>query len=101
MKKNRTILILMLPVFMLFSCYTTKITPRNAAPDVTIDQELERDTVIHMFLWKHERIWDEDKCPSRSFAEVTIETNFLQSLANVLTIGLWKPIRVKYKCAKD
>ena len=45
-----------------------------------------------------EKIIETDSCASSSFAEVKIKTNFLQTLANVLTLGFWKPITVELYC---
>ena len=84
-------------LFSLSSCYTLSVTTRGAVPVTTIDGELERTKTIHLFLGT-KKIWDEDLCDGGGLAEVTVEPNFLQSLANVITIGIWKPVTVKYKC---
>jgi len=73
------------------------VTTRDAVPVSTVDGEVERSKTIHLFLGT-EKIWDEDLCDGGALAEVRIEPNFLQSLANVITLGIWKPITIKYKC---
>jgi len=45
-----------------------------------------------------EKIIETEQCSSSSFAEVKIKANFLQTLANVLTLGFWKPITVELYC---
>lgn len=40
------------------------------------------------------------ECPSDLLFEVRTQTSFLQSLATVLTLGFWQPVRMEYRCAK-
>ena len=40
------------------------------------------------------------QCPSDLLFEVRTRTSFLQSLATVLTLGFWQPVRMEYRCAK-
>ena len=39
-------------------------------------------------------------CPTNLIDEVRVKQNLLQSLATVLTLGLWMPAKIEYKCAK-
>ncbi|WP_310496248.1 hypothetical protein [Sandarakinorhabdus sp.] len=39
-------------------------------------------------------------CPSNLLDEVRIKQNLGQALASVLTLGLWQPARLEYRCAK-
>jgi hypothetical protein len=41
-----------------------------------------------------------EQCPTNLLAEVRVRTSFLQSLGNVLTLGLWQPAHFEYVCAK-
>ena len=41
-----------------------------------------------------------DKCATNLIDEVRIVTSLPQALATVLTLGMWMPATVKYKCAK-
>ena len=41
-----------------------------------------------------------DKCETNLIDEVRTETSLAQALATVLTLGIWMPATVKYKCAK-
>lgn len=41
-----------------------------------------------------------DKCATNLIDEVRVVTSLPQALATVLTLGMWMPATVKYKCAK-
>jgi hypothetical protein len=41
-----------------------------------------------------------DKCATNVIDEVRTVTSLPQALATVLTLGIWMPATVKYKCAK-
>ena len=40
------------------------------------------------------------ECPTNLIDEVRVHQNALQALATVLTLGLWMPAKLEYKCAK-
>jgi len=40
------------------------------------------------------------QCPSNLIDEVRVHQNLGQSLASVLTFGLWMPTTIEYRCAK-
>lgn len=37
---------------------------------------------------------------SQTFADVTVSSNFGYSLLTVATLGIWSPMKVKYRCGK-
>jgi len=39
-------------------------------------------------------------CPSNLIDEVRVKQNIGQALATVLTLGLWQPMVIEYRCAK-
>ena len=41
-----------------------------------------------------------DKCATNVIDEVRVVTSLPQALATALTLGIWMPATVKYKCAK-
>jgi len=41
-----------------------------------------------------------EQCPTNLLSEVRVQTSLLQSLGTVLTLGLWQPARVEYRCSK-
>lgn len=40
------------------------------------------------------------KCPTNLLSEVRVRTSLLQSLGTVLTLGLWQPTSIEYRCSK-
>ncbi len=41
-----------------------------------------------------------DRCPTSLLSEVRVRTSFWQSLGTVLTLGLYQPVRIEYRCSK-
>lgn len=41
-----------------------------------------------------------DQCPTSLLSEVRVRTSFWQSLGTVLTLGLYQPARIEYRCSK-
>lgn len=41
-----------------------------------------------------------EKCTANALSEVRVRTSLPQALATVLTLGLWQPAEVEYRCAK-
>ena len=39
-------------------------------------------------------------CPTNLLSEVRVKTSLAQSLATVLTLGLWQPATIEYRCSK-
>ncbi len=39
-------------------------------------------------------------CPTNLIDEVRVRQNLAQAIATVLTLGLWMPTRIEYRCAK-
>ena len=39
-------------------------------------------------------------CPTNLIDQVRVRQSFAQSLATVLTLGIWSPTRIEYRCAK-
>ena len=40
------------------------------------------------------------ECPTNVLDEVRVKQNLLQALATVLTLGLYMPAKIEYRCAK-
>jgi len=39
-----------------------------------------------------------DKCVNSGFAKITVRSNFLGSMVNVLTLGFYRPVTIEYYC---
>ncbi len=42
-----------------------------------------------------------ENCISNTLDEVVVTSNFGYSLATVVTLGIWNPVEIKWKCAKE
>jgi hypothetical protein len=49
-------------------------------------------------LWYAPQVMTAD-CPTKAINDVVIQRNYLYDLASVLTLGLWMPIEINYRCA--
>ena len=100
----RKLLIFSIMLFLVLqlcsSCAAVRVTSQGAVPVTTVNGEVERTKTIHTFLGS-QKTWTEDLCNGAPPAEVTVEPNFLYSLLNVATIGIWAPVKVKYKCNEN
>ena len=41
-----------------------------------------------------------EKCETSLLSEVRVRTSLAQALATVLTLGIWQPARIEYRCSK-
>ena len=41
------------------------------------------------------------QCPTNLLSEVRVRTSFLEALGTVLSLGLWQPSRMEYRCSKN
>ena len=39
-------------------------------------------------------------CPTNLLSEVRVKTSLVQALGTVLTLGLWQPATIEYRCSK-
>lgn len=57
---------------------------------------------LHAFFWGLvEQNLDVNNCEGNGLAEVTTKTNLGFALVSVLTLGIWVPMQVEWRCAKD
>ncbi|HEY3233375.1 MAG TPA: hypothetical protein VGJ84_01580 [Polyangiaceae bacterium] len=78
-------------------CYHYRVTPINSVP---ADEGHSR--TVHAFVWGLvQPSAEQPECQGNGAAEVTTHTNFGYALVSVITLGLWVPIELEWKCAKD
>jgi len=88
---------------LLSSCYSYRIATR-AQPGAEFSKS--KPTTVHSFFWglvqKPQTIPtpDCDSLDVNGMAEVTMKTNFGYSLITVVTLGIWCPMKVEWKCSK-
>lgn len=86
---------------MFSSCYNFKVATRAQA-----GTEAPKPVTAHSFFWglaqKPVKISTPicDSLDVNGMAEVTMKNNFGYSLITVVTLGIWCPMRVEYKCSK-
>ena len=99
--KNWVSIGLILMILFFSSCYSYRVGT-NAQPG----SEISKPVTAHSFFWgliqKPKQIHTPvcDSLGVNGMAEVTIKTNFGYSLITVVTLGIWSPMKVQWKCSK-
>jgi hypothetical protein len=60
-----------------------------------------RHATLHAFLWgaiEEEKV--AETCQSNAIDEVRVQTNYGYALITVVTLGIWMPMDVAWKCRK-
>lgn len=88
---------------MMTSCYSSTIISSESSPD-TIGESDESDATqeftLHTYWWGAKRaVISTDKCPG-GFYQVEVKPNMLNSLVNILSLGIYKRTKVECTCAK-
>ena len=87
-------------VVSLNSCYTARVATHAQAGTEVSGQ------TVHFFLWgaiqSPKRVITPvcDSLGVNGMAEVTVKNNFGYSLITVVTLGIWSPTRLEWKCSK-
>ena len=88
--------------FLFSSCYTYRVaTQAQAGTEVT------NTVTAHSYLWglvqKPPDFIHTPVCDSlgvNGMSEVTLKKNFGCALVTVVTLGIWSPMKVQWKCSK-
>ena len=78
---------------------TTVVVP---APD-PVTEYRERNTTSHTFFWgliQDPQTVVAENCESNSLDNVRVSNNFGFALVTVLSLGVWSPIQVNWRCAE-
>lgn len=86
---------------LLSSCYTYRVTTQ-AQPGA----EASKPVTANAFFWGlvqkpveiHTSVCD--SLGVNGMAEVTVKNNFGYSLITVVTLGIWSPVKIQWKCSK-
>ena len=101
-KRSRNRLYLVILILFFFSLQTGCYHYHVTAPKPDPATEYESRTV-HSFLWgliQSDNVEDSD-CLSYALDEVHITNNFGYSVVTVVTLGIWAPLDVQWRCAKE
>ncbi len=93
----KKIIFILLPCMLLLtSCYRYNVRMNGGAATTITEQKTG-----HVTLWGAKKeIYNSDVCPSGTMYEIEVRATFLQSLVNILTLGFYHPITMKYTCAQ-
>lgn len=87
--------------FLLTNCYSYRVATHAQA-----GTEFDQPRTAHSFFWglvQNPREITTPLCDSldvNGVAVVEVKTNFGYSLITVLSLGIWSPMQIRYKCSK-
>ena len=91
-----------LPIVLAFllvaeGCYHFRVTAPS--PDPATEYQ---SRTVHSFFWGliQESVPAND-CASNALDEVTMTTNLGYSVISVVTLGIWMPMNVRWRCARQ
>ena len=99
--RNMYALWLITIVLLFSSCYTYRVATYAQA-----GTEVSKSVTANSFFWgliKSPAQITTPICDSlqvNGMAEVTMKTNFGYALITVVTLGIWSPVKVEWKCSK-
>jgi hypothetical protein len=81
-------------------CSTTTVSVADPDP---VTEYRERNTTAHTFFWglaQDPQTVIAGNCESNSLDSVRVSTNYGFALVTVLSLGIWTPIEVNWRCAE-
>ncbi len=97
LKQKFPVLVLLAGLACAQGCATYRVTIPDSHPaDINYHEK-----TMHAFLWG---TWYDPQvlaadCGREAINDVKIKRNLLHDLASVLTLGIWMPIEVNFRCA--
>ena len=99
--KNFYSTVFLASLLFLNSCYSYRVAT-HAQPGT----EISESVIANVYFWGLLKKPVEKQTPScdslevNGVAEVTVTTNLGYALITVLTLGIWSPVKVQWKCSK-
>ena len=96
---HRLIPFIVLPAVLLVSqgCYHYRVIPPQPNPATEYQQK-----TAHALLWGlFEQNTTAFDCESNALDEVEVTTNVGYLLVAAVTVGIWVPMRIRWRCAKE
>ena len=83
------------------SCYSYRVAT-NAQPGSEVSKPFTANSFFWGLIQKPKEIHTPicDSLGVNGMAEVTMKTNFGYALITVVTLGIWSPMKVQWKCGK-
>ncbi len=94
---RRAAAVVLLALATLTGCYHYRVEPVDAPPGT----EPESTTQHSLFWGLVQTQAEEPNCQGNGAAEVVATTNLGFSLLTVATLGIWSPLQLEWRCAKD
>ncbi len=94
----RPIVLTLLTIVMLQGCYGYRV--QVSAPDPVTEPE---QTIAHSLFWGLLQVPQDvvaQDCLSNALDEVYITSNYAYAFATVVTLGVWAPLNVEWRCAE-
>lgn len=97
----KRLILLLICLLSLTSCYTYRVATRAQA-----GTEMNRRVVANSFFWGLVQSPKEiatpicDSLNINGMAVVQVKSNLGYSLITVLTLGIWSPMQIEWKCSK-
>jgi choline-glycine betaine transporter len=99
--KKMTFIGLVLFTFLMSSCYSYRVATHAQA-----GTELSKPVTAHSFFWglvqKPAQIHTPicDSLQVNGMSEVTVKTNLGYAFITVVTLGIWSPMKLQWRCGK-
>jgi hypothetical protein len=81
-------------------CSTTHVSVPEPDP---VTEYREQNKATHTFFWglvQNPQTVIAENCASNALDEVRVSTNFGFALVTVLSLGIWQPLEVNWRCAQ-
>ena len=102
MKSSLKYLLLSTTIILMTSCYSTSVIGNGSDPESGRNGLATQEITFHSWLWGiSSKNLTDGQCQGGTFQKVEIKDNLLYSLVNVITLGIYKPTKVCYTCAKQ
>jgi len=99
-KRPIVVLVFAVSVLAAAGCSTTTVSVPNPDP---VTEYRERNTTAHTFFWglvQDPQTVVATNCESNSLDNVRVSTNYAFALVTVLSLGIWSPLEVNWRCAE-
>ncbi len=102
MKSSLKLLLLLIAIISLSSCYSSRVIGDGSDPVSGENGKATQEITIHSWLWGiSSKSLTDDQCRSGTFQKIEVKDNLLFSILNVITLGIYKPTKICYTCAKQ
>ena len=100
--RTATLVALVLTLHVFSGCYHYRVTAPDPLPASPAQSE---QRTVHSFFWgllpeSQPHVFANNCRMSNALDEVTMTTNFAYAFVTILSLGLWSPMDVEWRCSK-